>query len=381
MRAMFAILSLPLLSLAACGGGGGGTQSLGSIAPPTSIGGTTGSAGGGSTGGVTPTPTSTATSFLDVSTTTTFDAIGGLHAINVDANQSSLYTGNASTVAAPSGTITFNPRDGIFTVALADTAAKVTRSVNFQDPAHRTGVGGPQYEVPQYATFNYLEAAADANLTDTFFYQRPGNAASYVTLAGFVHRSTNDPVTGAFSSEHGVLVFGSKSALLQVPGSGTGHFDGEFLATMIAGGGSTINVPLQWINGTSSVDVDFGKSTLALGLSGTVGATYVNDVAVADLYGNIPTGAVFTASGSASLNGLRTSFAGKFLSAYFTANSVRTNVDFAPISATSSTAGASSIDGTFYGPNAVNIGGNFRITGGVPNQRVDILGAFVGAKK
>ena len=42
---------------------------------------------------------------------------------------------------------------------------------------------------------------------------------------------------------------------------------------------------------------------------------------------------------------------------------------------------ASSIDGSFYGPNAVEVGGSFRIVGGVPDQRVDILGAFTGAKK
>ena len=46
-----------------------------------------------------------------------------------------------------------------------------------------------------------------------------------------------------------------------------------------------------------------------------------------------------------------------------------------------SVAGASSIDGTFYGPDAKNIGGSFRIVGGVPNRRLDILGAFAGAKK
>lgn len=368
MRATFAILSLPLLSLAACGGGSSsGTLSLGSIAPPLTT--------------ATPTPSATPASFLDVSTTTTFDAVGALHSISVDATGSSLYSGNASTVAAPSGTITYSPRDGIFTVTLADSKAGVTHTANYQDPAHRTT--NTQFEVPQFATFNYLEAAAATNSADTFFYERPGNVASYVTLAGFVHRSTVDPTTGAFDSEHGVMVFGSKTSLLQVPTSGTGHFDGDFLATMITGGvsGASINLPLQWLSGSSSIDVDFGKSTLALGLSGTVSKTYINDVAVGDLTTGIPTGALFTANGSATLNSLRSGFTGKFLTAYFTAAGVKTTVDFSPISVNSNVAGASSIDGTFYGPNGVNVGGNFRITGGVPDQRVDILGAFVGAKK
>ena len=157
MRAMLAVLSLPLLSLAACGGGGD-TISLGTIAPPVAggsgtAGGTGGGAGGG-TGGVTPTPTSTPTSFLDVSTTTSFDAVGGLHSIDVTDTGSSLYTGNAGTVAAPSGTITFNPRSGIFTVALADTDAGVSHTVNYQDPAHRTASGNLQAEVPDFPSFN-----------------------------------------------------------------------------------------------------------------------------------------------------------------------------------------------------------------------------------
>ncbi|WP_445193342.1 transferrin-binding protein-like solute binding protein [Sphingomonas sp. Tas61C01] len=381
MRATLAILSLPLLSLAACGGsGGGGTQSLGTIAPP--IAGGTVSGGGVVSVAPTPTPTSTPTSFLDVKTTTTFDAIGALHAIDVTDKGASLYTGNASTVGTPSGTITFNPRDGIFTVALADTAAGVTRNVNYQDPAHRTDIGFVQSEIPDLPSFNYLEAASSDSLADTFFYKRPGNTASFVTLAGFTHRSKLDAATGAFHSERGVMVFGSKSTLLQIPSTGSGHFDGDFLATMIAGGATaSVSLPLQWISGTSSVDVDFGKSTLALGLTGTVGKTFVNNSPVNDFFSDIPTGAVFTANGTASLTGSRTSFAGKFTNAYFTSGATRTNIDFAPISAASSVAGASSIDGAFYGPGAENVGGNFRITGGVPDQRIDILGAFTGAKK
>lgn len=380
MRATLAILSLPFLSLAACGGGGGGTQSLGSIAPPISGGTVSGGGVVASTPTPTPTPASTPTSFLDVKATTTFDAIGALHAIDVTDKGASLYTGNASTVGTPSGTITFNLRDGIFTVALADTAAGVTRNVNYQDPAHRTEL--VQNEIPDLPSFNYLEAASSDSLADTFFYKRPGVTTSFVTLAGFTHRSKLDPATGAFHSERGVMVFGSKSTLLQIPSTGSGHFDGDFLATMIAGGATaSVSLPLQWINGTSSVDVDFGKSTLALGLTGTVGKTFVNDKPVNDFFSDIPTGAVFTANGTASLTGSRTSFAGKFINAYFTSGTTRTNIDFAPISAASSVAGASSIDGAFYGPSAENVGGNFRITGGVPDQRIDILGAFTGAKK
>ena len=386
MRATFAILSLPLLSLAACGGGGGGTQSLGSIAPPISGG--TVSGGGVVAATPTPTPTSTPASFLDVQTTTTFDAVGALHSIDVDENGSSLYKGDASTVAAPSGTITYNPRDGIFTVAIAADRAGVTRSMTYQDPAHRTDfIPGqtPQAEVPDLPAFNYLRAASGEDSTDTFFYKRPGNTASYVSLAGFVHQSTtnpDDPTSPQFHSERGVMVFGTKTSLLGVPASGSGHFDGDFLATMIAGGSGTgINMPLQWISGTSSIDVDFGRSTVALGLTGTVGAAYLNDDRANDFYTGVAAGSTFNASGTATISGLGGNFAGKFADASFTSGATKTAMAFGPISAASSVAGASSIDGAFYGPNAVNIGGNFRITGGIPDQRIDILGAFTGAKK
>src|SRR3546814_12607097 len=66
MRATLALLSLPLLSLAACGGGGDGVNSLGTIAPP----------GGGGIG-FGDTPSGDAPDhFLDVSAETTFDALG-----------------------------------------------------------------------------------------------------------------------------------------------------------------------------------------------------------------------------------------------------------------------------------------------------------------
>ena len=37
-------------------------------------------------------------------------------------------------------------------------------------------------------------------------------------------------------------------------------------------------------------------------------------------------------------------------------------------------------DGAFYGPNGEEAGGGFRIVGGKPDERVDIVGAFVGKK-
>src|SRR3546814_16435487 len=74
MRATLALLSLPLLSLAACGGGGDGVNSLGTIAPP----------GGGGIG-LGDTPRGNAPDhFLDVSAETPFDALGSFQPLPAD---------------------------------------------------------------------------------------------------------------------------------------------------------------------------------------------------------------------------------------------------------------------------------------------------------
>lgn len=382
MRTTLAILSLPLLALTACGDGSGTPQTIGSLAPPT--GATV--AGGG---------TATPKSYLDVAATTSFDGVGGFQSVSVKKTTASdgttnlltLYQGNASTVATPSGTITYNPRDGIFTVAIADAKAGVSRSVTFQDPIHRIDYAGarrPIGDVPNLPNFNYLEVDQTDGGSDFFFYERPGNTASYVSLAGFVHYSVATP-EAPYQADHGALVMGTRTSTMQVPTSGTGRFEGDFLATMISSGSfdspNSFGTYLQWINGSSTVDVDFAKSTLALSLSGLVGPTFRNGNPVDDQSVNIKSGTAFDASGTATLSNFNAGFTGKFLSAYFTNAGTRTSIDFTPISAGSSTAGASSIDGAFYGPNAVNVGGSFRVTGGVPDQRVDILGAFTGAKK
>src|SRR3546814_19087124 len=54
----------------------------------------------------------------------------------------------------------------------------------------------------------------------------------YVTLGGFVHLSFDDK-GNITNTEHGAAVFGDATSYLQVPVKGTGHYDGDFLATMI----------------------------------------------------------------------------------------------------------------------------------------------------
>jgi hypothetical protein len=432
MRKLIAALPLlaPMLALTACGGASG-PQALGSIAPPAggSTGGTGGAGGGigsGGTGTGTPTPTATPANLLDVTSATTFNAIGSFQSLDVTEtgvyalSGPVLYQGNAATLRAPSGTVNYDPRDGIFTVVFSDTKAGVnTGTVRFQDPAHRTDYGGsagPEWGVPTNLTdFNYLEAVgpssrpASAETNDlgrvdsvTFFYQRPGSQTKYVSLAGYVRNAfdrTTDPLvfkgTTTSTFQRGAMVFGTDTLRSQIPITGTGTYTGGMLASMVVN--TTIDTSnrmpnyFQWITGSSSVTLDFGKQTMAMMLTGTVlPATYGGQLVPANQTG-VPGGATFQAKGSGTISltssgGFTGSFGGN--DAAGLANYVRfvnggttTVVNTTSVAQGTSAAGASSIDGAFFGPNAVNVGGNLRIVGGTPDQRVDILGAFTGAKQ
>jgi hypothetical protein len=389
MRGKLIAMMLPLGALAACGGAG--PQSAGSVAPPAPTAGSTGSTGGstnggsgtGVTGGSGSGGTTETTHFLTVSTATTFDAVGAMHSFLKDKKTNGeLYQGNASTVRSPSGTINYDPRDGVFTVTFADSKAGITNTTRYQDPAHRIDFNPglqPEYEVPDLQGFNYLEAADEDYGVNTFFYQRPGNATTYVTLAGF-SRSKDDDVE--LKAEHGVFAFGTQTPSSQIPIKGTGSYTGGFIATAVLNptldSGPRADTYLQWLVGSSTVAVDFGKSTMSLSFEGTVNSTFFENKSIADAALVFPTGTVFKAGATAAINFAASGgFTGEFQSASLGGKAI----DFARVSPGSSTAGASSLDGAFFGPGAVNLGGNFRIVGGVPDQRVDIQGAFTGAKK
>jgi len=418
--------------LASCGGSGGGVNSLSNSAvtgatagvtptptgtatptPTTATPTPTSGATPTPTAGATPTPTTPATpaasgpsvaitpvaaagatSMIDVKAATSFAAVGGAQSINVTTTKdadgatsiSTLYSGNASTAAASSGTISYDPRDGIFTLTLGDTKANVTRNVRYQDPAHRsdfTGARTPDPTIINLTGYNYMEAL-DGDGATAFFYQRPGTRTFYVTLGGFLHYTVPTAATTTMVDERGAFAFGTPTAAAQMPRTGTGRFEGDFLASMVAKNADIANAPsskLQWINGGTVVNVDFAKSQLDLALTGTVSPAMSNGQLVADSQLMVPGGSGFTATGSATFNASSQAFAGAFSSASFIAAGQATAIDFKGITPGSNTAGASSIDGSFYGPEAVELGGSFRIVGGIPDQRVDIVGGFTGRRK
>lgn len=411
-------LCLPaLVLLSACGGGGG-------AGPQTITGATVGAVGLGS-GGLSGTPAATTPSsapahtFVAPTVATTYNATSAVQSFNYKVDDTNtrqqyaqVYAGNAASVRSPTTTIAYDPRDAIFTLTVKDTRANIDNTVRFQDPVHRTDFAGnitPGFGTPNLTTDSvlYLEVnnptggaqtgASNTTLpdagtivpsgTDTsgFFYQRPGASTRFVTFAGYVRNKVDIAritPTGAaayletsYKLERGVFVYGEQTARPDVPITGSGTFTGAFIATMVDNptldGIVAAAQPsyYQWIAGASTVGVNFGTGAVTVGLTGTTGAPFRDNHTFGTTF--VPGGAAFTAAGTGRIDLVGTGgFTGSFQSAGFT---------WATGSQTLSIAG-SSLDGTFYGPGAAEVGAALRIVGGTPDQRVDILGALTGSR-
>lgn len=349
--------------------------------------------------------------------------------LKVNGQYNQLYAGDANTVRDSGISITYSPRDAIFelTISRADGNVNVS-AFRFQDPAHRTDHGGarePQAGVPDIDAarpagtpsrqIQYLQTGsasgdtltnqspfiyraysptgesyqAGANLYSyegrTFFYQKPGTTTKYVTYAGYVgNRITAaevqpDPSQAAFlrqdySFDRAAFAFGERSGNNAVPRSGTATFSGEMLATMVFNpeldNDNRFPSYLQWIVGNQTSTIDFAKLEVQSTFTGT--ATAPTFDAYSSWQSVLPAGSQFYAAASSLIDLVgKGGFTGQFTSARFTRPGM---TDF-----TINIAG-SSIDGAFFGPNAEEIGGGFRIVGGTPDERIDILGAYTGKK-
>lgn len=384
--------------LSACGGGG--AQSVGSSAPPVAPGGT---------------PTGTH-SFVSPTQPKTYSAIGGVQHYqystqdNANVQSNELYAGNASTARNSSISISYNPRDAIFEIKINDGLANVSQDLRFQDPVHRTDFGGavePQGGTPQLTQnsgVQYLQAGgssgelvfsaqsntfpvgnADATRdVSTFFFQKPGTETQYVTFAGFVRNRTgieavqvdNNPIFLRQNNvlERGAWAFGERTDNGAVPRTGTGTFTGAMVASMVFNDridfDPTTPTYFQWIDGRSTTTVDFGANSFTIGLTGTVLAPQFD--VFTDRSFTIQPGATFAAAGAGRIDLINAGgFLGLVNSASFTQpGGAVLDVNIA----------GSSVDGAFFGPAAQEVGGGFRIVGGTPDERIDIMGAFTGKK-
>jgi len=394
--------------LAACSGNTG-AQTVGSTAP---------------VGGSTPTPTGTFVNPVDAKTYTGLGVAQHYEYYtqsNTSGQGGQLYAGDANTVRDSGISVTYDPRDAIFDITISRTKASVSVAANrFQDPAHRTNFGGaiqPQASVPnlnfpadkgiQYlqtgsSSGNILTAGSNSSdpsvsgtytvgdqaytsTSQTFFYQKPGTTTKYVTYAGYVRNTLGvtqqtDPgsVTpyyrNTYSLDRAAFVYGETTSNSAVPTSGTGTYTGDMLATVVFNPllDTAPNTPtyMQWLSGSQTSVVDFGAKTVKTTLTGTATApafdAYTNRVV------SLPAGSTFTAHANSTIDLVsKGGFTGTFADASF----VRPGMTDFPI-----VIAGSSIDGAFYGPNGEELGAGFRIVGGTPDQRIDILGVLTGKK-
>jgi hypothetical protein len=411
------LVLLATTALAACGGsdGGGTLSSVGSAAPASSSSGTA-------------TDTTDYTQLVTPTAVHTYTAVGGeqVFIYNTDSRNPSVGQQGQTYAAGPSSirdshiSITYDPTAAIYTLAVADTGQSgAGASVRFQDPAQRIDFAGGN---PQWGTLNAAAApaplagfqyfqAGDGNpispylvsgsgyinpgnpntpastspggtasyTATSLFIQKPGTGTQYVTLAGYarnvfsfgpvvINGVSYDNITS--NLQRGAFAYGIPTNISAVPVTGTATYTGAMLATMVyntspafGNGNPTL---FQWVTGSATTAVDFSKSTVGVTLSGIVSAPQM------DLFDNaatiaIPAGTTFSATGTATIDLAKNGgFSGNFASATF-----GNGASIAPVA-------GSTLTGAFYGPKAAEVGGGFRIVGGVPNQRVDIVGAFVG---
>ncbi len=432
MRLLILLASTTML--AACGGAG--PQSAGSVAAPTGSGGGVGDGSGETHTFVNPTEPKSYKAvgashsyrnsvadagglLRDTDGNVVLDAGGNAIATQRTLRQTSqdaqLYQGDATTVRNSNLTIEYNPRDAIFNVSFNNALAGTSAVSRFQDPLHRTDFGGavePQMGTPNLGSaawnipgINYLETGSSDNVafsqpvvgaptefvfdlidrtvggsynSTTFFYQTPGTDTQYVTFAGYLrnqagvsYNPTTDITTQTNTLERGAFAYGELTVNDQVPTSGTGSFEGAMLASMVFNDQPDTNrnfdTYFQWIAGQATTNIDFGANTFALSLDGTVGAPFFDGT---DSRHSVFEGAQFRANGAGQIDLVAAGgFFGQFNEAWFVnPGGARLDLNIA----------GSSIDGAFYGPNGEEIGGGYRIVGGTPDERIDILGTFVG---
>ena len=333
------------------------------------------------------------------------------------------YSANAGTVRNPGISVTYDPKNAQFTIILNQ--GDVKNNITFQDPLHRTDFSGlrtpqlgvPNLEIqgqtdPKLRGVQYLEAGTGTSDTvydrSTFFYELPGTTTSYVTYAGYVRNHYEAPVETTVSQtatventravrltrlERATFVFGETTSNSAVPTTGSATYTGNMI-------GSVINNPLfdtapipatyfQWMSGTGSVAVNFATGAVNTTINGVLGGA-LNDNLTSRYSGTtllspaanpggittpqpyMPAGATFTATGTGRIDLVTTGgFTGTFGAASFNGNGITQDVSIA----------GSTFDGAFYGPQAEEAGASFRIVGGIPDQRVDIIGVFTGKKK
>lgn len=408
----FVILLASTMLMAACGGAG--PKALGEYTPP----------GGSGTG--TDNATGEAHTFVNPTKTTVYTAQGGTQSYHYKRGEPSngdgtftvrpqtnrLYNSNSTEAGNDSLKVTYDRDDAEFSLTFKDKNSNVDMEILYQDPGHRTDFGGqdqPQWGVPDLTAQSvfYIEGGSAVDLVrpggdnpypwvlapgkdygtadiTTFFYQKPGTVTKYVTYAGYVRNkhtvtSPDDaPNEYTFELDRGAMVFGEQTLRQNAPTAGTGSFSGPMIATMVFNSdienGQGDNY-FQWIVGSANVNVDFAATTFNIAMTGEV-QPLQRDVNL-PIDPSIPAGSIFTAAGNGRFDGglpIYRTFSGGFSSVYFT----RPDGTVFTFDLSDPYSSANTIDGSFYGPKAEEVGGTYRVSHGEADTRIDILGSFTG---
>jgi hypothetical protein len=423
------IAATPLLCLAACGGAG--LETAGSVAVP-------GPANGPGEAHSFTAPTQTKTykaiaaghslgyritdnyeydkKTVLINGTSTVVRDDATRFLTSEGRGSELYVSDIGTIRNSGVDVTYDPKNAIYTLKINQ--GGIDNSIQFQDPAHHTafdGVREPQPGVPnlekpiagdanwrdkgvQY--FEVSQSTDDKYDVSTFFVELPGTSTKYVTYAGYVRNmvtkgvetTVTDDDSGATTratSDHqldrAAFAFGELTPTSAVPKSGSASYSGAMIASAILN--PTLDNPnasasyYQWMSGTANLSVDFANNSVTANIAGTTMAPLFDRGPVLPPTGGlqnlipaqaaVPSGASFNATGTATVDLVGTGgFTGGFNQAGFTWNGGAERLDVDII--------GSSLAGAFYGPKAEEVGGSFRIVGGIPDQRVDVLGSFTG---
>lgn len=440
MRTVLALLAVSTC-LTACGGGSGAGPTFAGSTPPPSTGGGGGNGGTGHSF-VDPTEPRTYQGIGGAQSYSYLVELGvdpdnGSFVGDSTGHQAQIYAGNASTARNSNIQITYDPRGSLYTLRIADPASGSNVRTAFQDPAARTDFGGavePQWGVPDLGFQNVtifeagdgdpispyrrsgsgsvqvgrndlppLGSPGSSFQAVSYFFQKPGSGTDYVTFAGFLRNAynysqiTNDDGSIVYQVNHeltrGAFAFGERTANQDVPTTGVFDFSGNMLASMLNNptldgeNGQRLPSFYQWIEGTADFTVDFANDEVRdILFAGTVTDPQVDALTqIGDnfdpnmIYAFVPGGSRFEAAGEASIDLVN---AGGFLGAITSARFVAQNGNnFADGSTVQNLLiEGSSIDGAFFGPNGEELGGGFRIVGGVPDERIDILGTFTAGR-
>lgn len=350
-----------LLTLAACGGGGTGLETLSGVGLGSGL---DGSNSNTPPNLVTPTQATTFSTYSATQSLTLNDDYAVPSGAPVAG--SSLYVANQPLALSADVQVRYDPRDATFDLTI--NTAGLTHEGRYQDPAHRTNFPSPW--VPVVSNAQYYESGSGRIQTDTldqtnyvrntFFFETPGTRTRYVTYAGFYRRTynaanttdSNNNLVNRVSDENlrSTFVYGYTTSRGDIPTSGNATYNGGFFGWVVGQPNDTgANFTQSNIIGTSTIGVNFATGVLT--------TQFASDAAS-------PVG--FTASGTSNINRDLGGFRG--------------TINAATIRGVSANIIASSVEGNFFGPKAVEIGGALRVVGGTPDERVDVLGSFTGVR-